>query len=396
MQIYKVAWKNLLRKKVRTLLTVIGLALSTWVLLSLFGFNEGFRKSLNHDIDNMGYQVLLTAKGCPYEAATLMLKGGTGLKYFTDDMIDSLKVHDEISSVTPMLMQVVFDPNKGESGGINGYLGIDPLSFPKMKPYLKMHKGEWFKSNLAMEAVIGYESAELEQRDVGDMIFIPEKNVTVKVVGILERSGTQDDGTIFLPLGTVQKIFSMENKLTAIGIKVKNDDSITNLEEKLYKLPDVQVVSMSQVKETISNLISTARVMVTAIAIIAILIAMVGVINTVLMSVLERYQEIGILKSMGAMASDIFKLIWTETIIVSLAGGVLGTIMALITSDLVDYLIRLILPYTPNGNLISLNILLVLKSVLIISAIGVISGIYPAYKASKIRPLEAIRMEDNS
>ena len=86
MKIYQVAYKNLLRKKVRTGLTLLGIALSAWVLVSLFGFNRGYERALNRDIDNMGFQVLLTAKGCPYEAATLMLKGGTGLRYMNESM----------------------------------------------------------------------------------------------------------------------------------------------------------------------------------------------------------------------------------------------------------------------------------------------------------------------
>ncbi len=76
--IFQVAYKNLLRKKTRSVLTVLGIALAAWVLVSLFGFNKGYETSLNRDIDNLGFQMLVIAKGCPYEAATLMLKGGTG------------------------------------------------------------------------------------------------------------------------------------------------------------------------------------------------------------------------------------------------------------------------------------------------------------------------------
>jgi len=85
----------------------------------------------------------------------------------------------------------------------------------------------------------------------------------------------------------------------------------------------VQVVSLSQVKQTIMTLVSTAKVMVFSIALIAILISVVGVINTILMSVMERLQEIGILKSMGATAWDIFKLIWLETLILCISGGII-------------------------------------------------------------------------
>ena len=131
--VFQVASKNLLRKKSRSVLTIIGIALAAWVLVSLFGFNKGYESSLNKDIDNLGFQVMVMAKGCPYEAATLMLKGGTGLRYIKSDITDPSARNRRWKEITPMLMQAVFDPNKGESGGVTAYLGVDPATFPHMK-----------------------------------------------------------------------------------------------------------------------------------------------------------------------------------------------------------------------------------------------------------------------
>jgi putative ABC transport system permease protein len=394
--LFEVAYKNLLRKKTRSALTVIGIALAGWVLVSLFGFNSGYEKSLNKDIDNLGFQMLVVAKGCPYEAATLMLKGGTGLKYMKAEIAGDVAREPEVEGVTPMLMQVVFDPNKGESGGLAAFLGVDPLTFPKLKSALPFKAGAWFNNPDAAEAVFGYEVAELEQREVGDKYLIPEKNVEVTVVGILNRTGTQDDGTIFLPLNAVQKIFGVKDELTAIGIKVKKDVDMTKFEDKMFKLPDVQVVSLTQVKTTIMTLVSTARVMVFSIALIAILIAMMGVVNTILMSVMERRQEIGILKSMGAQASDIFKLVWLETIVLCVSGGLIGTALALGTAKATDILIRKLLPYSPSGGLVSIDLRLVLFTLAVITFIGLVSGLYPSWKAGRMRPLETIRSEEES
>lgn len=389
-----IAYKNLRRKRIRSVLTVFGIALSTWVLVSLFGFNRGYEASLNNDIDNLGFQVLLTAKGCPYEAATLMLQGSQSLRYMPETVMDSLYQDPAVDKLTPMLMQTVFDVNKGEEGGMVGYLGIDPATYPAMKPYLTFNSGAWFTDRNAREAVLGYEVAELEQRDVGDMMLIPEKEVEVKVVGILRRSGTQDDGTIFMPYKSLQSIFEVQDKLTSIGIKVKKDVDIADYEEQLYSIPDVQVVSMAQVKNTISNLVSTAKVLVMSIAIIAILIAMVGVMNTILMSVLERYQEIGIMKSMGATTLHIFRLIWFETVILCALGGIIGSLFSVGMASLTEALIRYVLPYAPKGSLIMISFGLALQSIGIITFIGLISGIYPAYRAAKIKPIEAIRSSE--
>ena len=390
---FQVAYKNLLRKKVRSLLTLVGIALSSWVLVSLLGFNQGYEASLNKDIDNMGFQIMIMAKGCPYEAATLMLQGGSGLRYMKESIMAKIEKEPEVEKITPILMSAVFDPNKGERGGIAGYFGIDAKSFAELKPFLKFKQGGWFTDPNAHEVVMGFEAAELETREVGDMILMPEKNVQLKVVGILERTGTQDDGTIFVPLKTLQKVLNTPEDITTIGIKLKKGVDSVKLEEKLYQLPDVQIVSLAQVKETIMKLISTAKIMVLSIALIAIIIAMVGVINTILTSVWERFQEIGILKTIGAMPMDIFKLIWIETLMLCTAGGILGIILALILSKVTDVAMRSVLPYAPGGGLVMIDTRLILFTLAGIICIGLVSGVYPAWRAGRIRPLEAIRGE---
>jgi putative ABC transport system permease protein len=393
-RIYQIAYKNLLRKKVRTILTITGISLSAWVLVSLLGFNRGYESALNRDIDSMGYQVLVAAKGCPYEAATLMLKGGTGLRYMNETIEKDILAYNEVRKITPMLMQAVFDPDKGESGGISAYLGVDPATFPGMKGYFKFQEGAWFKDPNANEAVMGYEAAELEQREVGDKILIPEKKVELTVVGVLKRTGTQDDGTIFVPIRSVQRIFGQEGRLTAIGVQVKKDANMADVEQKMYNLPDVQVVSLAQVKQTIISLVATARIMVMSIAVIAVLIAMVGVVNTILMSVFERFQEIGILKSMGAMPSDVFKLIWIETFILCFAGGIMGNALAFALEAVTDLLIRRLLPYSPTGSLVQIDAPLALAAMAAIVGIGLLAGLYPAWRAARIRPIESIRSQE--
>jgi len=123
MKIIKISYKNLLRKKTRSALTIVGIGLSAWVLASLMGFNQGYESSLNRDIDNMGFQVILTAKGCPYEAATLMLKGGTGLRYMNESVVQEVAANPEVEKLTPMLIRPYSTRTRGKAGGSRPTLG---------------------------------------------------------------------------------------------------------------------------------------------------------------------------------------------------------------------------------------------------------------------------------
>ena len=391
MNVISIAYKNLKRKKIRSVLSIGGVAIAVAVLVSLLGFDKGYQESLTVNIDKMGYQLLVTAKGCPYEAATMMLKGGGGLRYMEQDIYEKIQSDIRIDKITPQLVSTVYDPDRLEGqGGFAMYMGIAD-SYLELKPWSKFKSGGWFTSETAEEVIMGYEAAEVEQRLTGDKIFIPNIDKVLTVVGIFERTGTQDDGIIFLPLKTIQEIFSLPNKLSGVGIKLKEIQKIGDFEEDLYNEPGIQVISMAQVRGTILNLVSSAKVMANSVAIIAIFIAVIGVVNTILMSVFERTKEIGVMKAIGASALDIFKLIWTETILVCTVGGILGSIFALLGSGIVENIIKRILPYAPSGQLVLISPSLLFSAFIGAIILGIFSGIYPAWRASSMRPVEAIR-----
>lgn len=391
MNIISIAYKNLKRKKIRSVLTIGGVGIAVAVLVSLMGFDRGYQESLTGNIDKMGYQLLITAKGCPYEAATMMLKGGGGLRYMEKDIYDKIRGDTRIDKVTPQLVSTVYDPDRLDGqGGFVMYMGIIK-SYLELKPWVKFKSGQWFTSETAEEVIMGYEAAEVEQRLVGDKIFVSNVNKVLTVIGIFERSGTQDDGIVFLPLKTAQQIFSLPDKLTGVGIKLKNIQEIGSFEEDLYNEPGIQIISMAQVRGTILNLISSAKVMTNSVAVIAIFIAVIGVVNTILMSVFERTREIGVMKAIGASAMDIFRLVWMETILVCSLGGILGSILALSGSSLVEHIIKMVLPYAPSGQLVLIKPGLLFVAFIGAIILGIIAGIYPAWRAASMRPVEAIR-----
>ena len=395
MKFFNLAYKNLKRRKSRSFLTIGGVAVAVAVLVCLLGFNAGYQEALTSDVDKMGYQVIITAKGCPYEAATRVLSGEAGLRFIDEDIYKQITDDPDIDKITPLLTQLVYDPEKGDGkGGFNGYIGIEK-SYIELKPNVKLKSGEWFSSDEANEVILGYDAAESIQKKlqktVGDTISIPGEDTNLVIVGIFERTASLEDMDFFLPLKTTQRIFEIEGKLTSIGIKLKQIEKISEFEERLYPIASIQVISMSQVKGTILNLVNSAKILIMSVAFIAIFVAIIGVINTILMSVFERTQEIGIMKAIGASKLDIFKLIWIETLIICTLGGFFGSIVAIFGGSLTEILVRKVMPYAPGGKLLLITPELLLFSFLGVIVVGIISGLYPAFKAASMRPIEVIR-----
>lgn len=406
------ASKNLLRRPVRTLLTVAGVSLAVAVAVSLGGFNLGYRQALDKSIERLGFQMMIMAKGCPYEAATMMLKGGTGLLYLPEGVYDQVKSDAAIQSITPIFVGVAAKEGSSirDDEGTQSFsiiAGIDTESFLTMKPWMRFKKGtgydggRWFAQDSTTEVVLGFEAAQYEQRKVGDAFYAtvtpngrtePQTH-EFKVTGILERTGTQDDGTVFMPLKNAQTIFNRPADLTIIGIKLKRFSAVElrEFEGRWLKIPEVQVVSLEQVKGTLVSLVGTAQVMIGAVAIIAVIVAVIGVVNTILMSVYERTGEIGVMKAIGALRGDIFKLIWIETLAVCVSGALLGCVIALVGASVVEAAIRALINLGVQGSIVDITVSLIGGAMAVSILLGFFAGLYPAWRAASMRPIDAIR-----
>ncbi|MBI3414977.1 MAG: FtsX-like permease family protein [Verrucomicrobia bacterium] len=162
-------------------------------------------------------------------------------------------------------------------------------------------------------------------------------------------------------------------------------------EGRWLKIPEVQVVSLEQVKGTLVSLVGTAQVMIGAVAIIAVIVAVIGVVNTILMSVYERTGEIGVMKAIGAFRSDIFKLIWLETLAVCITGAVLGCLIAVVGASMVEAAIRKLINLGVQGSIVSITPTLIGGALVVAIVLGFFAGLYPAWRAASMRPIEAIR-----
>ncbi len=382
----KLAVKNLLRHRTRSALTMLGIAASVGVLFSVLSFNRGFSEGLAVELERTGLHFMIVPSGCAHEVAALVLHGSVIPKFLDTAVMQHVNALDGIDLATPILVAQLPDPQRGK---IDLIYGVDMAALSAIKPGWQI-TGRIPEQD--HEILLGYEVAQHEKLKPGDKFASPAEGVDLIVAGIVGLTGSQDDAFVYLPIGTAQKLLDNPAAATAIGVKVTDPTRMLEITDALTAaVPGIQIVTMGEVMNSISNLAASARALSLAIVLIAILISAVGVMNSILMAVFERSQEIGMMRAVGASRWNIFRIILEETTILSLGGGLIGIFISILGSRLIEAFVRAVMPFVPSGNLISFDAGLAMGSVIFILIIGLCAGIYPAWKASKINPVEAIK-----
>ena len=382
----KLAVKNLLRHRTRSALTMLGIAASVGVLFSVLSFNRGFNEGLAEELDRTGLHFMVVPSGCAHEVAALVLHGAVIPKFLDTGVMQHLQETSGIALATPILVAQHPNPQKER---IDLIYGVDMKVLSAIKPNWEIEGRIPSQDN---EILLGHEVAEHEGLEPGEVFTETADGTQLIIAGIVGLTGSQDDAFVYLPIQTAQQILERPDAATAIGVKTSDPERMSEITDALTAaVPGIQIVTMGQVMTSISNLAASARALSLAIVLIAVLISAVGVMNSILMSIFERSQEIGMMRAVGASRGDVFRIILEETAILSLTGGVLGIVIATLGSKLIEAFVRSVMPFVPTGNLISFDPLLALGSVLFIMVIGLCVGLYPACKASKINPVEAIK-----
>ncbi len=388
------AIKNVVRRPIRSLLTLAGIAIAVAMLFNLLEFQRGYEQGLSSEVGDLGAQIMIVPRGCPYEAATIVLHGGKWPRYMEQEWYDIVKATPGVAESASIIMDAII---KGGGSQNLIYMGIDE-EYPKMRAKWEYQAGGWFDAERT--AILGPSVAELGGFGVGDEITIADGSrippTKLRVAGILERTNTQDDGLIFLPQATLQQIFGLEGKLVVILVKVQDVSETDQIVQQLRATNQeakagMNIFPLSELLGTLTALVASTKVFVLAIVVVALVVGGVGVLTTILMTVHERTQEIGMMKAMGAGRLDVFRLIWLETLLMTLAGGVAGIGLAVVSARGVVAVLRHVLPYAPSDFALGFSADTFWFCLGVSVVLGMVAGSYPAWRAASISPIEAIK-----
>lgn len=387
----KVALSNLRRNPVRSILTGLSLAVAAITLTVVLSLDRGYSSAVTNDlVNNTGVHMYITKEGCPIEAASVIAQGGISPLYVEESVVDRVKELPFIAAVMPFKL---FAITTDDGSRTDIFMGVTE-AISEVKPDIRFEKGGWFTHDSSV--VLGAEMARIENLGIGDLMYSEHFQKVFQVSGILQRNYSQDDGTFFLPLPTAQRLVRREGKLSAVALKLKDVGSMDAGRNQIRAMmpADYYVIGSKELSEGILQFFGSTRVMMYVMVAVAFVISVFGIVNTMLMAVLERRREIAYLKCVGAGKRDLLRLITLETLAIAVTGSAVGTALGAFLSPAFGNAMRgFMTAYTPSGSIAQPNVLIALSAFAVCTLIGFGSSVYPALRAARIVPMEVLRNE---
>lgn len=382
---FKMAISSILSNKLRTFLTMLGVIIGVSAVIIAVGFAKGSTKSITSNIESIGTNML-----------TVNLMGRRTSDVTYDVVAEELEKIDEIENYAPVLNGNVYIKNSKNTSISTNYVATNE-NYATVQDKT-VQEGRFLtsfdiKGSLNVAVVGTYVANELFPD--GDVVgsYVKFNNQNFKIVGILTQTedgeeGTADD-TIIIPYTVAQRI-SKAGAVSTIYVRAKDANNVDSLKEnienvlyKLYENEDYyRVTSQQAMLETLSSVTDTLSIVLAGIAAISLVVGGIGIMNIMIVSVTERTREIGIRKAIGARKINILIQFLIESLIITLLGGITGIIIGCLGITIIGKLDLVPAVYSIKWILISLIVSLL---------IGVVFGLFPAYKAAKMDPIKALR-----
>ncbi|MBA4191551.1 MAG: hypothetical protein C0467_26525 [Planctomycetaceae bacterium] len=384
--------KNLTRRPTRTALTVLGLAVSVGSMIALLGISENFRSSMSDTFEKRGVDLVGVASGAADQLSSEV----------DEAIVDRVRAMPEVAGIDAALVELsemtLREPRNENDTPPSSQVLVQAW-LPDNFGYddLEIRAGRKLSAEDAGQhrCMVGYKFAENNNKGVGDTITLLRTKFTI--VGVFKSFNVYENGCIITLLKEYQELSGRKRKVTGFSLRVKKsaanpDEDVETVRQKILALADSDGkkfrVTVERPEKYLNDSahLKIAKAMAWIVSLVALFIGVISMLNTMAMSVLERTQEIGILRAVGWPRGRIIRMVLGEAVFLGVAAALVGAVGAVVTTHL--------LALSPKVNgFIEGGIApwVVLQGFAITIIIGLIGGAYPAFRAARLLPTEAIR-----
>jgi putative ABC transport system permease protein len=399
-ELFALASRQLGRKKLRVFLIVLGIAIGVAAVIGVTALGEGIRVQAVEQIKSQ------------HDLTTIDVSAGVGagiITLITDSKLNAIETAEHVLFVAPFLKDSYVTQN-------NTYLAVKGITpeYKRIHSDLQLERGAWFdawkKSN---EIVLGYDVAKrlstIEDLDLGDTFNAKirlygegdrptDKTTTFIISGILESAGDEHDNQVLVDL-TEAKALDEKDAYDGAVVKVDDPASAASVRKRIERL-GLGAHSAQDVIDEVNKLMTAVTLILGFFSGIALVVGALMVINTMIISVYERTKEIGLTKALGASDSDIMKMFLAECLIIGIIGGVFGDLLGIGFSMLIDIVGKPFLVSAlgsdlgaglQSGSITVITPWMLAAGFAISLVLSIVSGLYPARRAARLNPLDALR-----
>ena len=399
MIIVKVALKSLLASKLRSFLAVLGVIIGVGTVIAMLSIGAGARKEVVGHLQSLGTDLLMIRPG---QRGMGGVMSGTRQNLKKEDAEAILKEVKNVLAVSPVVQGKGQAKYYDKNSSLN-VLGVAGTYFSARN--FVIDKGRSFNDaeveGMARVAIIGPTTREelLGQDDPINAI-IKVKGINFKVIGVTKSKGDQGwfnpDDQVIVPYTTAMRQLFGLDYVNEIDVQGKSgsdlntiQDDITTLLRQRHRLQegadnDFNIGNQAEILSTMSSVTRTLTILLGSIGSISLIVGGIGIMNIMLVTVTERTREIGIRKAIGAKDRDILRQFLFESIFMSCLGGLIGVFMGISVAKTISALTQFTTSVQPQSILLAMSFS---------AAVGIFFGYYPAYRAARLNPIEALRYE---
>jgi putative ABC transport system permease protein len=399
------AWHAMSANRLRTFLTMLGMVIGVGAVVLMMAIGEGAQQSIKRSIDSMGSNLFVILSGSSSTSGSRSASGSSSSLNMND--ATAIGDLDDISAFAPISVgnaQIIYGGNNSNSA----IVGTTPSYFSIRR--WDVESGELFSdADIRSASRVALVGKTVVENLFGDEVDPVGKTIRIKkspflIVGVLEAKGQSFDGrdqddTVIVPITTAQrKLFGNQipGSVRMIMAQAKSEkymgvaeDAINDLVRQRHNIrenaeSDFSIRNLTAMAKTASETAKTMSMLLGAIASISLLVGGIGIMNIMLVSVTERTREIGIRMAIGAREKDILLQFLLEACVISIVGCVIGVGLGLGGAILVKKMV---------GAEILISMQSIVLAFSVAASVGVFFGYYPASKAAKLHPIEALRYQ---